>query len=105
MGNNQSEMESFEDYQLDVIYDSKPIDAKNIYEDSGDDILENYVEGPETLKTNEANLIVDLVYENPSEPASTKKTSKRIKKVEDYFQWDGLTQKQKDMYFDFEVTI
>lgn len=44
------------------------------------------------------------VYENLNETANSKKKSKRVKKVEDYFQWDGLTEKQKDMYYDFIKT-
>lgn len=105
MGNNQSDMESGEDYQLDVVYNPTPIEAKYMHEDSADDILENYQEGPDTYRTNEANLIAeDQASENPTETANQKKKSLRVKKVEDYFQWDGLTAKQKDMYYDFIKT-
>ena len=33
-----------------------------------------------------------------------KEPSNRIKRIEDYFQWDSITEEQKDMYYDFIVT-
>ena len=41
---------------------------------------------------------------HPGEMSHQKRRSKKIKKVEDYFQWNTLTQTQKDMYYEFVRT-
>lgn len=81
------------------------VEQRDLGASEDDDDLMQYEEGPATLGTH-VNAEVDEEDQNQVEdeviPPKTK--SKRIKKVEDYFQWDSLSLKQKDMYYDFVKT-
>ncbi|CAI2374822.1 unnamed protein product [Moneuplotes crassus] len=63
---------------------------------------------PDQDQAGEASLVSPIYEEEPDqqeiEIVPPKKKSKRIKKVEDYFQWDSLKLKEKDMYYDFVKT-
>lgn len=107
MGNNITyEEEDFD--QPDVYYNPSQIEQLNLDEGSDDIELANYKEGFETLGTErmgQEELEIDnQQHRSAATPDAKKKKSKRIRKVEDYFQWDTLKQKQKDMYFDFVKT-
>jgi len=84
-----------------ISYNPAPLELKNVGLESVDDQLLNYEEGPETLQTYQNNC--DDEAETQDEQRKPKK-SKRIKKVEDYFQWDGIKPKHRDMYYDFVKT-
>jgi hypothetical protein len=99
MGNNQTSMESYEDDQLSDSYNNDQIEEKHVSDDDGNDEFLHYTEEIEAL-----NYEVQQQYENLPDVTSPKKKSKINKKVEEYFQWDGLSTKQKDAYYDFVKT-
>lgn len=86
------------------VYETGPdkVEPKDVGEEQEDEQLRDYVEGPGTLGTQNNG----EEFEQEVEPVQlpVKKKSNRVKKVEDYFQWDGLKEKQKDMYYDFVKT-
>jgi hypothetical protein len=107
MGNNITyDGEDFD--QPEVYYSPRQVEQINVHEDSDDITLAAYKEGFETLGTegiDQGELEVnDQPHRSAATPNKKNKKSKRIKKVEDYFQWDTLKQKQQDMYFEFVKT-
>lgn len=107
MGNNNTTMGWDTESPPDVKYNNHFLDKVQPDEPQEDIDLLNYQEGYDTLGTQGQN---DEQNEKPADTSQPpkvdkpKKKSKRVKKVEDYFQWDSLTQKQQDMYFDFVKT-
>jgi hypothetical protein len=100
MGNSQAPMEdSYEDYQPSVSYIPDQIEPKDFNDEIGDDNADDclyYAEEFEGLNDEDQQQ-----YENLPEITIPKKKSKINKKVELYFQWDGLSEKQIDLYYDF----
>lgn len=91
-----------------VYYSPKQIKPKSSKETRADKMLRDYTESPETLRTIQDNEECEEAPSNSEqvseEPVKKKSKSKRVKKVEDYFQWDSISEKDKDMYYDFVKT-
>jgi len=100
MGNNLTN-QSEDSSSPVVMFNSSPVSPKIIQQNSADDILDNFEEDSPYFQD---DFPLDKKVSSADGAARIKRKSKRVKKAQDYFQWDSFTQKQQDMYFDFVKT-